>query len=195
MQFISFILRLRSLTGWNQEQAFGKNKTQKLPIQKEIARRDEEVQKLGKRQLETIGDLLGMKISRIVLIMVAIFFTSLQAWAQSSPSKTLIIDGRIWNSWDTGVKYSSVAGFMDGSTAVGVISGSYSNLEALNIPGMNVGEISKALDDFYTDPKNIGISMVGAWQWIAKKSKGATLTELKEYADRLRKGTQAKVTR
>lgn len=136
-----------------------------------------------------------MKISRIVMVVLAIFFASLHAWALSSPSKTLIIDGRIWNNWDTGVKYASVAGFMDGSTAVGVISGSYNNLDSFIIPGMNVGEISKALDDFYKNPTNTGISMVGAWQWVARKSKGATSIELEEFTDRLRKATQNTVTR
>jgi hypothetical protein len=136
-----------------------------------------------------------MKISRIILIVLAIFFASLHAWALPSPSKILIIDGRIWKNWDMAVKYASVAGFMDGSTAVGVISGSYSNLESFNIPGMNVGEISKALDDFYKNPANTGISMVGAWQWVAKKAKGANSTELEAFTDRLRDEAQSIVTR
>jgi hypothetical protein len=136
-----------------------------------------------------------MKTSRIVLVVLAIFLASLHAWALSSPSKILIIDGRIWNNWDMAVKYASVAGFMDGSTAVGVISGSYSNLESFSIPGMNIGEISKALDDFYRNPANTEISMVGAWQWVAKKAKGATSTELEEFMGRLRNEAQPKVTR
>lgn len=137
-----------------------------------------------------------MNISRrIVLMFLVIFCTSLNAHAQFNTSKALIIDGRIWNNWDIGVKYASVAGFMDGSTAVSVISGSYNSLESFNIPGMNVGEISKALDAFYKDPENTGISMVGAWQWVAKKSKGATSIELDEFTDRLRKATQNTVTR
>jgi hypothetical protein len=136
-----------------------------------------------------------MKSLRIILIVFSVFLTSLHVWSQTTPSKVLIVDGRIWNNWDTGMKYASVAGFMDGSTAVAVISGSYDNLESINIPGMQVGEISRALDAFYKDPNNMGISMVGAWQWIAKRSKGATSKELDEFATRLRNEAQSKVSR
>ena len=85
-----------------------------------------------------------------------------------------LLNGRSWNRTSDSGKINFVLGYVEAIEALG------DNDAMTTVPNVQIKEIVKALDGFYTEPENLPFRIVDAIYIFAAKSAGLRQSEIEE---------------
>ena len=122
-----------------------------------------------------------------LLIAFLLFFTILSADDDHTNGS---INGRAWKAFNPAMKAGYLLGLFEGSELVAEFVSNGKTKQVLFNQSIKFGEVSVALDTFYTDTTNAPVPVIFAVSYVKRKAEGASEAELKELEAKYRRLSQ-----